>query len=333
MAWRPSASWTALRQRARLLAATRSFFSARGLLEVETPALVRHAVTDPHLGNISVRPVSGPPLFLHTSPEFHMKRLLAAGAPDIWQLGKVFRDGEAGRHHEPEFTLLEWYRHDFTLEQLAGETCALLTVLAREAEIAGAVPSLALETPVYWTYADLFRATLGVDPLTAGIADLQDCARSVLGSRASAELCGSLGDKTTLWLDLLMSHVVSKRLEGTLIAVVTGYPAAQAALARVNPADHRVAERFEVFCRGIEVANGYRELTDAAELRRRFSADRALRAQLGRHDVTPDEQLLAALEHGLPDCSGVAVGFDRVVMVLLGLGTLQAAISFPVLEN
>ena len=333
MAWRPSASWTVLRRRARLLAATRSFFDARGLLEVETPALVQRAVTDPHLKNIAVRVAGGAQLFLHTSPEFHMKRLLAAGAPDIWQLGKVFRDGEAGRHHEPEFTLVEWYRHDFTLPQMAAETCELLALLAREAESAGAAPALALATPVFWTYADLFQATLGVDPLTAEAAELRACARSVLGDRASADLCASLGDETTLLLDLLMSHVISKRLADAAIAVVTGYPAAQAALARLDPSDQRVAERFEVFCRGIEVANGYRELTDAAELRRRFIADRALRGRLGRPDVTPDEQLLAALEHGLPACAGVAMGFDRVVMILLGLETLQGAISFSVLEG
>ena len=333
MAWRPSGSWTALRQRARLLAATRCFFDARGLLEVETPALVQRAVTDPHLENIRVRPASGTPLFLHTSPEFHMKRMLAAGAPDIWQLGKVFRDGESGRHHEPEFTLLEWYRHDFTVAQLAAETCELLAILAREAEIAGAPPTLALETPVYWTYADLFQATLGVNPLAAESAELRACARSVLGDRASAELCASLGEETTLWLDLLMSHVVSKRLAGAGIAVITGYPESQAALARVDPSEQRVADRFEVFCRGIEVANGYRELTNAAELRRRFIADSALRARLRRPDVTPDEQLLAAMEYGLPECAGVAVGFDRVVMILLGLQTLQGAISFPVLDS
>ncbi len=332
MHWRPSASLVTLRQRSQLLRAARAFFSERGLLEVETPALVQRAVTDPHLQNIQARLGQGQQLFLHTSPEFHMKRLLAAGAPDIWQLGKVFRDGEAGQRHEPEFTLLEWYRHDFTLEQLAGETCELLAVLARAAEDANAEPTIATDAPVHWTYAALFRETLGIDPLTAGTLELQDCVRSVLGARVGTELRASLGDETTLWLDLLMSHVVSERLAGTGIAVVTGYPAAQAALARVDPADRRVAERFEVFCRGIEVANGYRELTDAAELRRRFSADRDLRARLGRPDVAPDEHLLAALEHGLPDCSGVAVGFDRVVMLLLGLRTLQAAISFPILE-
>jgi lysyl-tRNA synthetase class 2 len=187
------------------------------------------------------------------------------------------------------------------------------------------------DPPRHWTYAALFLETLGIDPLTATTADLQDCARSLLGEQLSADLCASLGNEANLWLDLLMSHVVSRHLAGTGIAVVTGYPAGQAALARLDPADPRVAERFEIFCRGIEVANGYRELSDAAEQRRRFAADRAFRARLGRPDVLPDENLLAAMEHGLPDCSGVAVGFDRVVMVLLGLRTLQEAISFPVL--
>ena len=329
MPWQPTASLATLRQRAQLLGATRAFFTGRGLLEVETPALVRHAVTDPHLENIQVRMSGSAPLFLHTSPEFHMKRLLATGAPDLWQLGKVFRDGEAGRHHEPEFTLLEWYRHGFTLARLADETCELLAMLATVAEGAGAPQTIPQEPPVHWTYAGLFRETLGLDPLTAGQNDIQTCARTVLGSQLSPELCRDLGDEASLWLDLLMSHVVSKRLAGTGIAVVTGYPAAQAALARLNPEDPRVAERFEIFCGGIEVANGYRELTDAAEQDRRFSEDRAFRARLGRRDVVPDPQLLAALDSGLPDCAGVAVGFDRVVMVLLGLGTLQEAISFP----
>lgn len=312
-----------------MLRAARVFFAERGLLEVETPALVRRAVTDPHLENLRVQLGQGKGFFLHTSPEFHMKRLLAAGAPDIWQAGKVFRAGEAGRHHEPEFTLLEWYRHGFTLEQMAGETCDLLALLAREVELGSAIPTISQEPPVHWTYSALFRDTLGIDPLTAAVVQLQDCARSVLGAQLGPALCSSLGHEPTLWLDLLMSHVISQRLAGTGIAVVTGFPAEQAALARVDPADHRVAERFEIFCRGIEVGNGYRELTDAREQQRRFQADRDFRARMGQPDVTPDENLLAALEHGLPDCAGVAVGFDRAVMVLLGLNTLQEAISFP----
>ena len=153
MDWRPSADLSTLRQRAVLLSAARDFFNARGLLEVETPALGTHGVTDPHLQNITAQLGNSRRLFLHTSPEFHMKRLLAAGAPDIWQLCKVFRDGEAGRRHEPEFTMVEWYRRGFTLDQLAAETCELLSHLA------GSV-SAATATPVYWTYAALFKDCL-----------------------------------------------------------------------------------------------------------------------------------------------------------------------------
>ena len=333
MNWRPGATLGTLRQRAALLATARHFFNQRGLLEVETPALVQHAVTDPHLQNISVAFGTGRTLCLHTSPEFHMKRLLAAGAPDLWQLGKVFRDGEAGAHHEPEFTLVEWYRHGFTLAQMADETCALLTTLGARAEQLGAAVTNAGEAPLQTTYQALFRDTLNLDPLVASVEQLQNCARDALGDRFGAELIASGAAEPTLWLDLLMSHVVRKRLADTAIAVVRGYPSAQAALARLDPADPRVAERFEIFCRGIEVANGYRELTDPTEQRQRFEADRQFRARLGRPDVAPDPHLIAALDHGLPDCAGVAVGFDRVVMVVLGLSTLQEAISFPVLER
>ena len=183
------------------------------------------------------------------------------------------------------------------------------------------------------TYQALFRDPLDLDPLTASVEQLQNCARDALGDRLGVELIASGASEPTLWLDLLMSHVVRTRLADTAIAVVRGYPAAQAALAQLDPADPRIAERFEIFCRGIEVANGYRELTDAAEQRQRFLADRKFRARLGRPDVVPDPHLLAALDHGLPDCGGVAVGFDRVVMQVLGLRSLQEAISFPVLES
>lgn len=333
MNWRPGATLRTLRQRAHLLETTREFFNSRGLLEVETPALVSHAVTDPHIDTVPVTLAGGAELFLHTSPEFHMKRLLAAGAPDIWQLGKVFRDGEAGIRHEPEFTLLEWYRHDYTLAQLAAETCELLTVLAAAAERSGAAPSIGAEPVRHWTYQALLIEALHIDPLTATTAELKNCACSLLGGKLGTGLAARLGDEPALWLDLLMSHVVSSHLAGTGLAVVSAYPAGQAALARLDPADHRVAERFEVFCRGIEVANGYRELCDTTEQRRRFSADQDFRARLGRLAVAQDENLLEAMEHGLPDCSGVAVGFDRVVMVLLGLRTLQEGISFAVRQQ
>lgn len=322
MGWQPTASLDTLAQRARLLAATRAFFGRRGLLEVETPALVAHAVSDPQLANIPARLADGRKLWLHTSPEYHMKRLLAAGAPDIWQLGKVFRDGEAGRRHEPEFTLLEWYRHDCTLRTLTDECCELITALATMA-------GRTLAAPVHFSYRGVFLSALGVDPLAADAATLRNCARRVLGASLDTRLEDGLGNDVDAWLDLLMSHVVSAHLAATELAVVSGYPASQAALARIDPADSRIAERFEVFCAGLEVANGYRELRAADEQARRFARDRATRVRLGRPEVVPDPALLAALEAGLPDCAGVALGFDRVLMFLLGLPDIRSAISFP----
>lgn len=322
MAWQPSASFETLAQRARLLGTARAFFTTRGLLEVETPALVAHAVSDPHLSNIRAQLVDGRRLWLHTSPEYHMKRLLAAGAPDIWQLGKVFRDGEAGRRHEPEFTLLEWYRHDCTLHALAAESCELIAALAT-------VVGKGLAAPVYLGYRELFLSAVGIDPLTADAVMLRNCAREVLGNSLDAGLEDRLAGDIDAWLDLLMSHAVSTYLAATELAVVSGYPASQAALARIDPIDSRIAERFEIFCAGLEVANGYRELRDPSEQERRFSSDRTARARLGRPDIVPDSALLAALAAGLPDCAGVALGFDRVLMFLLGLPDIQSAISFP----
>jgi lysyl-tRNA synthetase class 2 len=322
MPWQPSASIDTLLRRARLLGATRDFFRQRGLLEVETPALVAHAVSDPHLDNIPVQLSDGRRLWLHTSPEYHMKRLLAAGAPDIWQLGKVFRDGEAGRRHEPEFTLIEWYRHDCTLRTLAAESCELIAALA-------AVAGRHLAAPVYLGYRELFLAALDIDPLTADAQMLRERARRMPGTSLDARLEAGLGDDVDAWLDLLMSHAISTHLASTEIAVVSGYPASQAALARIDPSDRRIAERFEVFCGGLEVANGYRELRAADEQSQRFGRDRATRARHGRPDVEPDPALLAALEAGLPDCAGVALGFDRLLMFLLGLPDIRSAISFP----
>lgn len=322
MAWQPSASLDTLAQRARLLGAARNFFSTRGLLEVQTPTLVAHAVSDPHLFNMATSLADGRRLWLHTSPEYHMKRLLAAGAPDIWQLGKVYRDGEAGRCHEPEFTLVEWYRHGYTQGAMASETCELIAALA-------AAVGRSLTTPAFISYGELFVSAVGIDPLTADATTLCNCARKVLGSSLGMELEKGLGNDIDAWLDLLMSHAVTTHLAGTEIAVVSGYPASQAALARIDPADERIAERFEVFCAGLEVANGYRELCAADEQARRFSADRATRARLGRPDAVPDPALLAALEAGLPDCAGVALGFDRVLMFLLDLPDIRSGISFP----
>lgn len=303
-----------------MLTAAREFFRALNVLEVDIPALAPTTVTDPHIASLQVESGSlpGKRLFLHTSPEFGMKRLLAAGSPDIYQLGKVYRDGERGRHHQPEFTLLEWYRRDFDLPAMAAETCALIRTLAA---VAGIPPEVAPNL----SYRDAFMQHAGLDPLTAGVTELQNCAERLAGSAPPA-----LADVRDDWLDLLLSQVVAPRLPADALTVLSHYPASQAALARLAPADDRVAERFEVFWRGVELANGYRELNDAAEQQRRFAADCERRRVLGLPAVEPDSALLDALAAGLPDCCGVAVGFDRVAMLGIGCDRLEDVVSFPV---
>ena len=322
--WRPSAGWPVLALRARLLACTRDFFAARGVTEVETPALVRHAVTDPHLANIATRPGGqrGEAWWLHTSPEFHMKRLLAAGAPDIYQVCKVFREGERGRRHEPEFTMIEWYRRGLDLDDMIAETAALIASLAEAADqSAGPVTVL--------RYPELVAGAIGVDPLASPVALLRERVCAALGpEQVDPALAAALGDDADSWLDLLMSHRVMPALPADRLVVIRDYPASQAALARLDPADPRVAQRFELFWQGLELANGYQELADAGEQRRRFAVDRARRTALNRPDVEPDPQLLAALEAGLPDCAGVAVGFDRVMMAITGEADIAAVTSF-----
>jgi lysyl-tRNA synthetase class 2 len=329
MNWRPSAPLATLAQRAAMLRGTRDFFADRGLLEVETPQLVNHAVSEPQVASLAVDLPGGPRMYLHTSPEYPMKRLLAAGSGDIWQLSRVFRAGEAGRLHQPEFTLLEWYRLGFTLDRLAAETCALVQALATQA----ANGSLATAPVERHEYRTLFRQFTGLDAWTASAAELATGAHQLLPGQLGRGVTEALGADPDLWLDLLMSRVVMPRLGSVPIVVVSGFPASQAALARLRPDDPATAERFELFCFGVEVANGYRELTDPHIQRARFERDRDLRRQRGLPDAPPDEDLLAALEHGLPDCAGVAVGFDRLVMLLLGRDRLEDVLGFPVIAT
>lgn len=324
--WRPHASLDVLRRRAELLRVTREFFAARDVLEVDTPTLAEYGVTDPHIAGLEVGLSARPDrkFFLQTSPEYAMKRLLAAGSPDIYQVCKVFRDGESGRLHRPEFTIIEWYRRAFSFEEMIAETCELISSL-----FAAAPESSAPATAHRYRYAEVFEQATELDPLTAGTCELRDAARALVPG-VSGELAQQLGDDRGQWLDLLTSHAVIPRLPGRALSVIYHYPAEQAALARLDPADPRCAERFEVFFGGIELANGYRELTDAEEQRERFAADRRRRAPLGLPDMLADPNLLAALEHGLPDCSGVAVGFDRVLMCALDAGTIDEVVSFSV---
>ncbi|HPF59283.1 MAG TPA: EF-P lysine aminoacylase EpmA [Candidatus Competibacteraceae bacterium] len=310
-----------LRLRAELLARTRAFFAARDVLEVETPMLSAAATTDPHLASFATQ-YSGPgschgqPFYLHTSPEFPMKRLLAAGSGCIYQIARVFRDGEAGRRHNPEFTLLEWYRVGFDHHQLMAEAAELASVL-----LADRVP---LAKPEWRSYRELFTP-LGLDPHRVTVAGLAAC----------AERCGvpvppgmPLED-TDPWLDLLLTHCIEPHLGQGRLCFVYDYPASQAALARLRPGDPPVGERFELYLNGIELANGFHELGDAVEQRRRFEAENAVRRAQGLPVMPIDENLLAALETGLPDCAGVALGFDRLVMLAAGRNSLAEVLAFP----
>ena len=326
--WRPRADVGMLRTRAAVLQSARAFLSDRGLLEVDTPSLGEFGVTDPHIAGIPVRLSERPgrEYFLQTSPEYAMKRLLAAGCPDLYQIGKVFRDGELGSRHQPEFTLAEWYRLGFSLDDMIDETCLFVASLF---EAAGAnAPDLPADR---YRYTDVFNRSIGIDPLTADVTELRGAARQCV-TGISDELARQLDADRNGWLDLLMSHVVIPGLTNNRLTIIHHYPAAQGALARLDPEDERFAERFEAFYNGIELANGYRELTDPEQQRARFASDRRRRAAANLADMRADERLLAALDHGLPDCSGVAVGLDRVLMCAAGAATINAVIALPLAD-
>ncbi|MDE1897671.1 MAG: EF-P lysine aminoacylase GenX [Xanthomonadaceae bacterium] len=307
----------ALLLRARLYDAIRSFFAARGVLEVETPVLSAAANTEPNIESFATR-FSGPAdagareRWLRTSPEFALKRLLAAGVGDCYELGRVFRDAEAGRRHNPEFTLLEWYRVGFDHRQLAAETVALVQAALALAGRRAAV--------IERSYAALFIESLDLDPHRAGIADLRAALANVVIDPA-----GLTRDD---WLDLLMTHRIQPTFPAGRITVIHDYPASQCALARIRAGDPPLAERFEVYLGTQELANGYHELSDAAEQRARFERDNARRRGRGQRELPLDERLLAALD-GLPDCAGVALGIERLLMALLGSEAIADVLAFP----
>lgn len=311
--WRPTATFDTLRLRARILAEIRTFFSSRGVLEVETPSLSHGTVTDLHLASLETRCQVGgerQTLYLQTSPEFAMKRLLAAGSGPIFQLARAFRDDESSRRHNPEFTLLEWYRPGFDHHALMDEMDELLAAVLRT------------EKAERLSYGELFETRLGVDPHRAEVAELL----------AASERAG-LAPPADLDRDALLDFLMSFHLEPTLgrgrPTFLFDYPASQAALSRVRPGHPPVAERFEVYLEGMELANGFHELTDAGEQRRRFGADLARRRERGLPAVAIDERFLAALTAGLPACSGVALGVDRLVMVAAGAGEISEVLAFP----
>lgn len=318
--WRPTAELDALRLRARLYATIRTFFAERDVLEVETPVLSVAGNTDVHIQSFSLEfsgRTDGAPRtrWLRTSPEFPLKRLLAAGIGDCYELGRVFRDGEAGGRHNPEFTMLEWYRVGWDHLRLIDETVALvraaLSLVAREATVSQT------------TFRDLYRERLGLDPFLAADGELQ----AALGD-VRIDPDGLTRDD---WLDLLMTHRLQPTFAADDLVVVRDWPASQCALAKIRSAHDdapAVAERFELYLGPLELANGYHELIDPAEQRARFQRDLATRRARGAVCPPVDEHLLAAMAAGLPDCAGVALGVERLLMALLGTARIADAIAF-----
>ncbi|HVY83304.1 MAG TPA: EF-P lysine aminoacylase EpmA [Steroidobacteraceae bacterium] len=333
--WRPTATRKRLEKRAAALAQVRSFFAARGVMEVDTSVVVNAPVTDVHIHSAEVRfpddataDAGGPArFFLHTSPEFAMKRLLAGGSGDIYQICHVVRGLERGRHHNAEFTLVEWYRLGFTLAQLMHEVDALARVVLGPIALPFASE--------YLTYREAFENALGIDPLAAPLAELRSAALdlgfTLPAASDGAPRSGNLADSSRdELLDFLMAAHVGPRLGRKALTFIHGYPASQAALARLDPADPRTAQRFELYCEGVELANGFHELASATEQRARFEQDLAERKARGLPVHSLDERLLAALEHGLPDCAGVALGFDRLLMLATGATHIDEVLPFPI---
>ncbi|MGY1519990.1 EF-P lysine aminoacylase EpmA [Luteimonas sp. A482] len=318
MNWSPSASRSSLLLRARVNALVREFFARRGVLEVETPILSRAGNTDPNIASFCLEfsgRTDGAPRtrWLRTSAEFPMKRLLAAGIGDCYELGRVFRDGEAGGRHNPEFTMLEWYRVGWDHMRLADETVELvqaaLALVGREASVAST------------SFRALYRDTLGIDPMTANIEELRAASGGI-----DIDPDGLGRDD---WLDLLMTHRIQPGFPPNQLLVLHDYPAAQCALAKVVARDDvDVAERFELYLGSLELANGYHELLDGSEQRERFVRDVAVRHGRGTGAPPIDEALIEAMHSGLPACAGVALGIDRLLMAMLGTPRIADVLAF-----
>lgn len=309
--WQPSASIETLRKRAQIIAMIRAFFTERGYWEVETPIMAKYGITDVYLSNIKAifRDQS---YCLQTSPEYHMKRLLAAGSGSIFQLARVFRDDELGRWHNPEFTLLEWYQLGINHHALMNEVDALLQLILGTASM------------IRKTYQQAFIDACQIDPLNTDVLEL----RRVLTRYDLQNVFDETETDIDQYLFLLMSHVVEASLahEPAPVAIYN-FPASQASLAQINQG---VAERFEVYYRGVELANGFHELTDTKLQRQRFEQDITIRKTRGLAMVEADEYLLEALQHGIPACSGVALGIDRLLALAFETNGISTCLSFDI---
>ncbi len=309
--WRPVASPETVRIRAEVLRRIRAFFDERSVLEVETPVLCKYGIAEPHILAIRAMPAGGGYRYLPPSPEPAMKRLLCAGLGPIYQIARVFRDGERGRLHNPEFTLIEWYRPGFDQHALMDEVEALLSVFCDTGPLERV------------SYGRAFEDAIGIDPHTADVEALAASARR-LGITITAEGLDRAGS-----LDLLLGHALAPRLGHERPCFLYDFPAPQAGFARLRAGTPPVAERFELFVRGVEIANGCRELCDAEEQRRRIAVETARRRALGLPLIPCDDLFLQALETGMPDCAGCALGLDRLLMVLTGAAAIDEVLAFP----
>ena len=307
--WQPTASMARLKARADLLQNIRTYFSSQQVMEVETPILSSAGNTDPEIN--SIRTQSGN--YLRTSPEFALKRLLAAGSGDVYELGRVFRAGESGRYHNPEFTMLEWYRAGYNYHQLMDEVATLVRICGQ-----GKFDKWREER---FSYTQLFLQHLDIDPFTADEQTLSACAKK--NGIDDIEL------NRKQWLDLLISLVFQPALPEKCLTFVYDFPQDQAALARIRPGSPPLAERFELYLGRTELANGYQELTDATEQQQRFEAENDKRHKRGQEVYELDQHLISALQHGLPECAGVAMGVDRLLMAIDELDSIDDVTAFP----
>jgi lysyl-tRNA synthetase class 2 len=300
-----------LRARARLLQLIRNFFAQREVFEVETPLFYPFTASDPHIGSFSLNLHAKQKVYLQTSPEFAMKRLLASGSGSIFQICKAFRAEERGRFHQPEFTMLEWYRVGFDHHQLMDEMDALLQFILQS------------KTAERFTYAELFNKYFNIDPHRCAVDELVQCAQ-----KHQILVNPHFSDDKDQWLHLLMAHGIEPYLGFERPTFVMDFPVSQAALAKIIDSNPPVAARFEVYVNGVELANGYHELTDGIEQKRRVLADNQRRLELGLPTVPPDELLFQALNEKFPECAGVAMGVDRLLMLAMGAETIDEVISF-----
>lgn len=323
--WQPTASLEMLKTRARLLSKLRAFFAEKNIFEVQTPILSQAGNTEPSIETFVTQQHETPnhniqPSFLNTSPEFAMKRLVAAGYGSIYQVTPVFRQDEQGVKHNPEFTLLEWYRVDFDHHALMGEVNSFVRFIAEDL--------LKLERSQFYSYQDAMIKFADVDPFSANNETLKEAT-----IKAGIDVVGmddsnsdSVRDE---WLDLLMCQVVEKNLPKNCPVFIYDYPATQAALSKIRKGSPDVAERFELYINGVELANGFHELSDADEQAERFHQEQLIRKEKGQQGIPADHHLIDALKHGLPDCAGVAIGLERLLMVLTGAKHINEVLTFP----